>query len=164
VQFNHQNYLGIRCKPNSLSATLACACLNSGDLIAAERSGATRSHLFSLGLVSPPSDSDRMAWTAGYRFAHVRLTRPVPPVSATRSRSSFPVWLSLSDLDRTAQTRSDPLGPLRTPSDPCSRLSAPKSSSAGPAWSERSPPLSLTPPGPLVSARPRPRTRSQPQI
>jgi hypothetical protein len=39
----------------------------------------------------PPSDSDRTARTAGYRFAHARLTRPGPPVSAFNSRSSFPV-------------------------------------------------------------------------
>jgi hypothetical protein len=79
--------------PNSSDprATLARACLNSGDLTTAERSGAARNHLFSLGLISPPSDLDRTAQTAGYRFAHVRLTRPGPPVSATRSHSSFPV-------------------------------------------------------------------------
>jgi hypothetical protein len=40
--------------PNSgdPGATLARACLNSGDLTAAERSDAARSHLFSLGLIS----------------------------------------------------------------------------------------------------------------
>ena len=39
--------------PNSgdPGATLARACLSSGDLITAERSGATRNHLFSLGLI-----------------------------------------------------------------------------------------------------------------
>ncbi|PWZ32629.1 hypothetical protein Zm00014a_029919 [Zea mays] len=49
--------------PNSSDpeATLTRAYLNSGDLTAAERSDATRSHLFSLGLISPPSDSDRTA-------------------------------------------------------------------------------------------------------
>jgi hypothetical protein len=79
--------------PNSgdPGATLARACLNSGDLTAAERSDAAHSHLFSLGLISPPSDSDRTARTTGYRFAHARLTRPSPPFSATRSRSTLPV-------------------------------------------------------------------------
>jgi hypothetical protein len=79
--------------PNSgdPEATLARACLNSGDLTATERSGATRSHMFSLSLISPPSDSDQTIRTTGYRFTHARLTRPGPPVSATRSRSSFPV-------------------------------------------------------------------------
>jgi hypothetical protein len=79
--------------PNSddPGATLARACLNSGDLTAAERSDAAHSHLFSLGLISPPSDSDRTARTAGYRFAHARLTRPGPPVTAIRSCSSFSV-------------------------------------------------------------------------
>jgi hypothetical protein len=40
--------------PNSgdPGATLARACLNSGDLTAMERSDAARSHLFSLGLIS----------------------------------------------------------------------------------------------------------------
>ena len=40
--------------PNSgdPGATLARVCLNSGDLTAAERSDAARSHLFSLGLIS----------------------------------------------------------------------------------------------------------------
>jgi hypothetical protein len=39
----------------------------------------------------PPSDSDRTARTAGYRFAHTRLTSPSLSVSAIRSGSSFPV-------------------------------------------------------------------------
>jgi hypothetical protein len=79
--------------PNSgdPEATLARAYLSSSDLTAMEMSGASRSHLFSLGLISPLSDSDRMARTTGYRFAHARLTRPSPSVSAIRSRSSFPV-------------------------------------------------------------------------
>ncbi|PWZ56681.1 hypothetical protein Zm00014a_016166 [Zea mays] len=79
--------------PNSSDpgATLAHACLNYDDLTTAERSGTARSHLFSLDLISPPSNSDRTARTAGYCFTHACLTRPVPHVSATRSRSSFPV-------------------------------------------------------------------------
>jgi hypothetical protein len=63
---------------------------------------------------------------------------------------------SPSDLDRMARTPSDPLGPPLTPSDP---RSCPFASSAGTARSARSPPLSLTRPGPLVSAR-RPRARA----
>jgi hypothetical protein len=95
----------------------------------------------------PPSDSDRMARTAGYRFAHARLTRPDPPVSAIHNRSDFrrPILIkrlrparTRSDPPRThsdpPRTRSDPFGPpsdpppsdldrtVRTPSDPCSRL------------------------------------------
>ena len=61
--------------PNSgdPGATLARACLNSGDLTAAERSGAACSHLF------PRCDplrpiQDRTAQTVGYLFAHARLT------------------------------------------------------------------------------------------
>jgi hypothetical protein len=52
--------------PNSgdPGATVARACPNSGDLTAAERSGAARSHLFFLGLI-PPSDSDRTVRTPG---------------------------------------------------------------------------------------------------
>jgi hypothetical protein len=74
--------------------------------------------------------------------------------SAARSRrfprSDFPrpiliEWLGAAPpppaLDRTT----------RTPSDPCSCLLPP---GAGPARSARSSPLSLTPPGPLVSACP----------
>jgi hypothetical protein len=61
--------------PNSGNpgATLARAYLSSGDLTAVERSGAARNRLFP-GLISPPSDLDRMARTAGYRFTHARLT------------------------------------------------------------------------------------------
>jgi hypothetical protein len=85
--------------PNSSDpgATLARACLSSGDLTAAERSGVARSRLFSPRSDFPPSDSDRTARTAGYRFAHARLTRPGPPVSAIH-------------------IRSDPFGPAWTPS------------------------------------------------
>jgi hypothetical protein len=61
--------------PNSgdLGATLARVCLNSGDFTATERSGAARSRLFPR-YDFPPSDLDRTARTAGYRFAHARLT------------------------------------------------------------------------------------------
>jgi hypothetical protein len=75
--------------PNSgdPGANVARACLNSGDLTAVKRSGAARSHLFSLGLISLRPIQIKQPG----RFAHARLTRPVPPVSAICSRSSFPV-------------------------------------------------------------------------
>jgi hypothetical protein len=98
--------------PNSgdPGATLARASLNSSDLTAAERSGAARSRLFSLGLI--PSDRSWLHGPdRGYRFAHARPA-------------------------------------------PLARLSAPKPLGAGPARSARSPSLSLTLPGPPVSARP----------
>jgi hypothetical protein len=75
------------------------------------------------------SDSDRTARTAGYRFAHARLT-PWPACQ------HCPQPLIRLGIDRTARTRSDPFGPprapsdpspsdldrtIRTPSDPCSR-------------------------------------------
>ncbi|PWZ12395.1 hypothetical protein Zm00014a_020918 [Zea mays] len=52
--------------PNSgdPGATLVRACLNSGDLTAAERSNASHSHSIP-SIWSPPSDSDRTARTAG---------------------------------------------------------------------------------------------------
>jgi hypothetical protein len=56
-----------------------------------------------------------------------------------------------SDLDRMTQT----------PSDPCS---CPLPPGAGPTRSARSSPLSLTPPGPLVSARPPARAPSAADI
>jgi hypothetical protein len=61
--------------PNSSDpeATLARACLNSGDLTAAERSGAA-SRTFVSPVCFPPSDLDCTARTAGYRFTHACLT------------------------------------------------------------------------------------------
>jgi hypothetical protein len=160
--------------PNSgdPGATVARACLNSGDLTVVERSSAARSHLFSLGLI--PSVQFRL--NGPDRGIPLRVRTPdalarlsAPPASAHPSRSDF----SPSDLDRMAQTRSDPLGPpsdpfgppsdpspsdldrtVRTPSDPCSRLF--------PLWrrarsvSVLYSPLSLTPLSRLsVLARPR---------
>jgi hypothetical protein len=126
--------------PNSgdPGATLARASLSSSDLTAVERSDAARSHMFSLGLISLcPIQIERLgpAWTP---LGPVRTPFGPPP----------------SDLDRTAQT----------PSDPCSRLSAPQSSGAEPARSVRTSPLSLTLPGPPVSARSPTRARPRPQI
>jgi hypothetical protein len=50
-------------------ATLACACLNSGDLTTTERSGATRSHLFS--------------WSDPLRL--IQIERPEPWDTASRT-------------------------------------------------------------------------------
>ena len=59
--------------PNSgdPGATLARACLNSGDLTAAERSGAARSRLF-LGLIS---------------LRPILIARPRPRDTASRTRT-----------------------------------------------------------------------------
>jgi hypothetical protein len=61
--------------PNSSDpgATLARACLNSSDLTTSERSGAASRTSVS-PVYFPPSDLDRTARTAGYHFAHARLT------------------------------------------------------------------------------------------
>jgi hypothetical protein len=77
--------------PNSddLRATQAHACLNSGDLTAAERSGAPRSRLFPQTdplrpiQIEQPGPQDTASRTRAWCLD--------PPVSATRSRSSFPV-------------------------------------------------------------------------
>jgi hypothetical protein len=124
--------------PNSSDpgATLARACLNSSNLTTAERSGAARSRLF------PRSDFPSV------RFRSNGLNRGIPlrtrapdalarlsmsPAAAHPSRSN----LSPSDLDRTARTPSDPLGPLPVRS----RSNGYFLSSAGPARSARSFPL-----------------------
>jgi hypothetical protein len=131
--------------PNSgdPGATLACASLNSGDFTAVERSGTARSRLF--------PRSDPLCLIQIKRLGPRVPLRHVPPVSAARSRLSFPVSFPPSNLDRTA----------RIPSDPSSR---PFPSGAGPARSARYSPLSLTLPSPPVSARPHARTRPRPQI
>jgi hypothetical protein len=119
--------------PNSgdPGATLACACLNSADLTTVERSDAARSRMF--------------FWSDPLR--PIQIERPGPRDTASRTRALAP-WpacqchsqpliipglIPLSDLDRTARTPSEPLGPpsdpspsgldrtVRTPSDPCSR-------------------------------------------
>jgi hypothetical protein len=72
--------------PNSgdLGATVARACLNYDDLTAVERSDATRSHLFYLGLIS----------------LHPILIEWLGPVRTP------------SDPFEPPRTRSDPFGPL----------------------------------------------------
>jgi hypothetical protein len=76
--------------PNSgdPGATLARACLNSGDLTTAERSSAARSRLFPRSNPLRPIQIERL----GPRDSASRMHagRPGPPVSAIRSRSSFP--------------------------------------------------------------------------
>jgi hypothetical protein len=98
-------------------ATLARACLNSGDLNTAERSGAASRTFVSL-VCFPPSDLDCMARTVGYRFAHARLT----PWPACQRRPQPLILSSLIFLRPILikqlgppWTRSDPLGPLQPP-------------------------------------------------
>jgi hypothetical protein len=94
-------------------ATLARACLNSGDLTAMERSGAARSHLF-----PPPPDlipsvrfrsngpDCRILLRTHASDALARLS--APPAAAHPSRSDF----SPSDLDRTVRTPRTPPGTI----------------------------------------------------
>jgi hypothetical protein len=67
--------------PNSgdLGATLARACLNSGDLTTVERSGAASRTSGFPSLISP-SDLDCTARTAGYYFAHVCFLGLISPI------------------------------------------------------------------------------------
>jgi hypothetical protein len=99
--------------PNSgdPGGTLARACLNSGDLTAAERSDTAHSHLFSLGLITP---SVRFRSNGPYHGIPLRARAPdalarlsVPFAAAHHSRFDFsrPILI-------------ERLGPPRTPSDP----------------------------------------------
>jgi hypothetical protein len=103
-------------------ATLARACLNSGDFTTAKRSGAARSHLFPQSDLLRPIQIER----PGPRVPlHVRVSDALshlsaPPVATHPSRSDFPP----SDLDQTIRTPPPPSDldrTARTPSDPCSR-------------------------------------------
>jgi hypothetical protein len=127
-------------------ATVAHAYLNSGDLTAAERSGAACSRLF------PRSDPLRP-------IRIERLGPRVPLRARLFPRSDFPRPILIKRL-----------GPLRTPSDPslCPILielfGPPRTpvavrfpSGAGPARSVRSPPLPLTPLARLSATPARPR-------
>jgi hypothetical protein len=138
--------------PNSgdPGAIVARACLNSGDLIAAERSSAARSRLF-----LPRSDPLRpiLIERLGPRvLLHARLF----------PRSDFPRPILIERLGplRTSLCLIliERFGPPRTPVAVCFP------SGAGPAWSAHSPPLTLTLPVPLVSARPPACARPLPQI
>jgi hypothetical protein len=133
--------------PNSgdPGATVARACLNSGDFAAAERSGAARSRLF------PRSDPLRpihIEWPGPRvplraRAPNVLARMSAPPAAAHFSRSDFhhPILI-------------ERLRPPRTPVAVCFP------SGAGPARSVRSPPRSLSTLARLsVLARPRARPR-----
>jgi hypothetical protein len=148
--------------PNSsdAGATIARACLNSGDLTATERSGAARSRLFLRSDPLRPIQIERLRPRVPLRArtsnALSRLS--APPAAAHPSRSDFPRPILIerlepppSDLDRM----------VRTPSNPCSPLF--------PLWrwtrSVSAPSTSVTDtPGPLVSARPTARAHPRPQI
>jgi hypothetical protein len=150
--------------PNSgdPEATLARAYLNAGDLTAAKRSGTAHSCLFPRSDPLRPIQIERL----GPRVPlHARapdaLTHlPVPFAAAHHSRSNFPRPI-LIERFRPARTRSDPprtrSDPLHTPRPP---VAVHFPSDARPAWSAHSPPLSLTLPVPLVSARPSARAPS----
>jgi hypothetical protein len=118
--------------PNSgdPGATLARACLNSGDLSAVERSDDSRNHLFSLGLIS----SVRLRSNGPDRGIPLRARAPdalarllVPFAAAHHSRSDFLRPILIERLGPP----SDPLrlilierfGPPRTPAAACQRPS-----------------------------------------
>jgi hypothetical protein len=63
--------------PGDPGATLAHACLNSGDFTTAERSSAARSRSFPPGLIPPSFDLDRMAQIAD-TASRTRALRPWP--------------------------------------------------------------------------------------
>jgi hypothetical protein len=144
-------------------ATLARVCLNVGDLTAAERSGIARSRLFPWSDPLRPIQIERLGPGVPLRArAPDALTHLLVPFAAAHHSRSDPPRTRLDPLG----TPSDPLrpilierfGPPRTPVAVCFP------SSAGPARSAHSLPLSLTLPVPLVSARPPARTRPRPQI
>jgi hypothetical protein len=129
--------------PNSgdARATVARTCLNSGDLTAAERSGAARNRLFPrsdhLCPIQIERPGPRVPLRARAPDALARLS--APPAAAHPSRSDFPRSILIERL-----------GPPRTP------VAVRFPSSAGPARSVRSPPWSLSPLARLsVLARPR---------
>jgi hypothetical protein len=136
-------------------AILARTCLNFGDLTATERSSAARSRL------SP--------WSDPLRLIQIARLRPRVPLRARAPDALAlllvpPAAVRPPGLIPSVRFRSH--GPDRgyrfahARPDSIARLSAPKPSGTGPTRSARSPPLSLTLPGPLVSARPLARTPS----
>jgi hypothetical protein len=94
-------------------ATLVRACLNSGDLTAAERSGAARSRLFPRSdplrpiQIKRPDRGIPLRARAPDALAHLS----VPPVATHPSRSDFPHLILIERLE-PPRTSSDPLGPL----------------------------------------------------
>jgi hypothetical protein len=142
--------------PNSgdPEATLARAGLNSGDFTIAERSGAALSRMFPRSDPLRPIQIERLGPRVPLRArspdALTRLSKLL--AAAHPSRSDFPRPIL---IERLGAPRTPPrpilikrLGPPRTPAAVCFP------SGTGPAWSARSPPLSLTLPVPPVSARP----------
>jgi hypothetical protein len=136
-------------------ATVAHACLHSGDFTAMERSGTARSRLFpqsdSLRLIHIKRPEPRIPLHAPAPDTLARLS--APPVAAHPSQSNF----SPSDLDRMVRTPQTPSDPSPSDRDQTARTpiaiyfpsgTRPRSVSA------LSPPLSLTLPIPPVSARP----------
>jgi hypothetical protein len=123
---------------------------NSGDLTATERSGAARSRLF------PRYDPPPRPILIERLRPRVPLRARAPNTLTHMSASPAAAYPSRSDFPRPILIER--LGPPRTPVAVCFP------SSAGPARSVRSPPLSLTLPVPLVSARPPARACPRPQI
>jgi hypothetical protein len=148
-------------------ATLARANLNSGDLTAAERSGAAHSRLFPWFDPLRPIQIERLRPRVPLRArAPDALSRlSAPPTAAHPSQSDFPRPILIERLE-PPRTSSGPLGPPRPIL--IERLGPPRTpaavhfpSGAGPARSTRSPPLSLTLPVPPVSAHPPARALSR---
>jgi hypothetical protein len=104
--------------PNSgdPGATLARACLNAGDLTAAERSGAAHNRLFPWSDPLRPVQIERLRpWVPLRARAPDALTHlSVPFAAAHHSRSDFPRPILIERFG-PARTRSDP---PRTRSDP----------------------------------------------
>jgi hypothetical protein len=97
--------------PNSgdPGATLAHACLISGDFTAAERSGAAHSRLFPRSDPLRPIQIERPY--RGYHFTHACLT-PCPIYQRHPQPLILPgLIFPPSDLDRTVQTSSNPFRP-----------------------------------------------------
>jgi hypothetical protein len=145
--------------PNSgdPGATVVRTCLNSGDLTAAERTSAARSRLFPrsdpLHLIQIERPGPRIPLRARTPNTLARLSVPFTAIQPPRSDFPRPILI-------------ERFRPLWTPSDPSlrpiliERLGPPRTlvaigfpPGAGPTWSARSAPLSLTLPAPLVSAR-----------
>jgi hypothetical protein len=159
--------------PNSgdPGATVARACLNSGDLTVVKRSDTARSH-------STPPRSDPLRPIFIERLGpRVPVRARAPDALSRLSASPAAAHPCRSDFPRPILIER--LGPLRTPFDPLGppprpilieRLGPPRTpvavrfpSCAGPARSVRSSPRSLTPLARL-SVLARPRARPRPQI
>jgi hypothetical protein len=157
--------------PNSSDprATLARACLNSSDFTATERRGAAHSRLFPRSNLLRPIQIERLGPRVPLHarlFPRSDLLRLIQierlgPRVPLRARL-FP-WYGPLRLIQIERPISRITLHARTP-DAVARLSAPKPSGAGPTRSARSPALSLTLPGPPISARPPAPVRPRSQI